>query len=206
MPGLIGKKIGMTSVYASDGNIIPVTVIEAGPCQVVSIKTKNKNGYEALQLAFKIRKPKHTSKPLAGQFKKAKLKAAKVLKEFRNFDNSEYKIGNEIKVDIFNEGDSVKVSNKSKGKGFQGVMKRHGFSGVGGATHGQSDRQRAPGSIGQSSYPSRVLKGTRMAGRMGYKKVTVENLKVIKIIPDKNIIIIRGAVPGSVNSYLEINK
>ncbi len=206
MPGLIGKKIGMTSIYTSDGNIIPVTIIEAGPCQVVSIKTKRKDGYEALQLAFKTRKSKHTSKPLAGQFKKAKLKAAKILKEFRNFDDSKYKIGNEIKVDIFNEGDSVKVSSKSKGKGFQGVMRRHGFSGVGGATHGQGDRQRAPGSIGQSSYPSRVLKGTRMAGRMGYEKVTVKNLKVIKIIPDKNIIMIKGAIPGTVNSYLEINK
>ena len=206
MAGLIGKKIGMTSIYSPDGVVIPVTAIEAGPCKIVSIRNKDKDGYEALVVGFGKKKEKHLSKPEKGLFEKAKVAPASVLKEFKNFDVSAYKIGDDLTVELFAEGDSVKVSSKSKGKGFQGVVKRHGFSGVGGQTHGQHNRERAPGSIGQSSWPSRVFKGTRMAGRHGYSQVTVSNLKVVKIIPEKNIIMVKGAVPGAINSIVEINK
>ncbi len=206
MPGLLGKKLGMTSVYTDEGKLIPVTVVEAGPCRVVSLRTKEKDGYEAVVLGFGSRKAKNTPKPVKAYFEKHKLELARKIKEFKNFDVSGLKIGDEIKVDIFAEGDKVKVSGISKGKGFQGVMKRHGFGGVGGTTHGQGDRLRAPGSIGQSSYPSRVFKGTRMAGRTGGVRVTTKNLKVIKVIPEKNVLLIKGAVPGAVNSIVEINK
>lgn len=196
----------MSSVFDAQGDLVPVTVIEAGPCKIVSIRTKEKDGYEALQLGFGSRKEKNISKPVTGQYKKNNLTPGAVLKEFKFASISEYKIGDEVKVDLFKEGEKIRVKGKSIGKGFQGVMKRHGFGGVGGTTHGQSDRLRAPGSIGASSYPSRVFKGQRMAGRKGYENVTTLNLKVVKIIPEQNLILIKGAVPGAVNSYVELIK
>jgi large subunit ribosomal protein L3 len=205
MPGLIGKKIGMTNYYSEDGSVSPVTAIEVGPCTVVTIKTKDTDGYEAIQLGFGEKKEKHLNKPQIEFYKKANLKPALVLKEFRSFDISEYKVGDVITSEIFAEGDKVKITAKSKGKGFQGVMKRHGFAG-GQRTHGQGDRERAPGSIGQSSYPSRVLKGMKMAGRMGYKNVTTVGMKVVKVIAEKNMILVKGAVPGAVNTIVEIKK
>lgn len=206
MPGLVGKKLGMSNIFTTDGELVPVTIIEAGPCFILNVRTKDKNGYEALQLTFGEKKEKTVTKPVKGQYKESGLKAAAVIKEFRNFNISDYKVGDAIKVDIFKEGDMVKVSGRTKGKGFQGVMRRHGFGGVGGTTHGQSDRLRAPGSIGASSYPSRVFKGQRMAGRTGFENVTIPKLKVIKILPEKNIIMIKGAVPGAINSIVEITK
>ena len=206
MPGILGKKIGMTSIFNAEGDLVTVTVIKAGPCKVVSLREKEKDGYSAVVLGFEERKEKHLTKPVLGQFKKNSVSPSRVVKEFRNFDTSNLKVGDEIKTDIFKEGDKVKVSGKSKGKGFQGVMKRHNFGGVGGTTHGQSDRLRAPGSIGASSYPSRVFKGQRMAGRKGFENVTVRNLKVIKIIPEDNLIMVKGAVPGSINSIVELKK
>jgi large subunit ribosomal protein L3 len=205
MPGLLGKKLGMTSVFLADGKSVAVTVIEAGPCPVYAIRTNEKDGYNALQLGFGEKKEKRTAKAQLAVYNQIGLKPPKLLREFKNFDG-EFKVGDSINVEIFQEGDKVKVTGMSKGKGFQGVMRRHGFGGVGGTTHGQSDRLRAPGSIGQSSDPSRVFKGTRMAGRTGYDKVTVSNLQVVKIIPEKNIIMVKGAVPGSINSLVEINK
>ena len=206
MSGIIGRKMGMSSVYNNDGNIVPVTVIQAGPCQVVTIKTADKDGYQALQLGFGSRKEKNISKPVLGQYKKNNLTPSYILKEFRFPEISNYKIGDEIKVDFFKEGEKIKVRSKSKGKGFQGVMRRHGFSGVGGTTHGQSDRLRAPGSIGSSSYPSRVFKGQRMAGRMGYENVTISNLSIVKILPEQNLILVKGAIPGSINTIVELIK
>ncbi len=206
MSGIIGKKIGMSSVFTAEGERVPVTVIHAGPCRVVSIKTKEKDGYEALQLGYGSKKEKNISKPVLGQFKKNNLAATAILKEFNFSSIEDYKIGDEIKVNLFIEGEKIKVRGRSIGKGFQGVMKRHGFGGVGGTTHGQSDRLRAPGSIGSSSYPSRVFKGQRMAGRQGFEKVTVSNLRVVKILPEENIILVKGAVPGSVNSIVELIK
>jgi large subunit ribosomal protein L3 len=206
MPGLLAKKLGMTNIFSEDGQIIPVTVLEAGPCNVYSVKTKEKDGYEAIQIGFGEKKEKRTNKPQIEYCKKHGLKSPKILREFRNFESSQFKIGDEIKVDLFQVGDKVKVSGKSKGKGFQGVMRRHNFGGVGGTTHGQSDRLRAPGSIGSSSYPSRVFKGQRMAGRMGFDNRTISSLKVVKILADKNIVMVKGAVPGSINSIVEINK
>jgi large subunit ribosomal protein L3 len=206
MPGILGKKIGMTSIFNAEGDLVTVTVIQAGPCKVVSFREKEKDGYSAVVIGFEERKEKHTTKPVLGQFKKNNLSPLRTVKEFRNFDAGSLKIGDEIKTDIFKEGDIIKVSGKSKGKGFQGVMRRHNFGGVGGTTHGQSDRLRAPGSIGASSYPSRVFKGQRMAGRMGFENVTVRNLKVIKIIPEDNLIMVKGAVPGSINSIVELLK
>ena len=206
MSGLIGRKLGMTSVFDNQGEQISVTVVQAGPCRVVSIKTKEKDGYEVLQLGFGERKEKNISKPVLGQFKKNNFSPSLLLREFKFPAISDFKIGDEIKVDLFKEGEMIKVTAKSKGKGFQGVMKRHGFGGVGGTTHGQSDRLRAPGSIGASSYPSRVFKGQRMAGRMGYSRVTVSNLKVVKIMPEENLILIKGAVPGAINTIVELKK
>jgi large subunit ribosomal protein L3 len=206
MSGLLGKKIGMTSVYNEKGDLVPVSVIKAGPCKIVSIRTKEKDGYHALQLGFGEKKEKRVSKPVLGQFKKNELTPLKVLKEFKFSPEQEFKVGDEINVSIFTEGEKIKVRAKSKGKGFQGVMRRHGFGGVGGATHGQSDRLRAPGSIGASSYPSRVFKGQKMAGRMGYENVTISNLKVFKVIPEQNLILVRGAVPGAINSIVELLK
>lgn len=206
MPGILGKKIGMTSVFNADGDLVTVTVIQAGPCKVVTLRNKEKDGYSAVAIGFEEKKEKHVSKPVLGQFKKNSLTPFKTVKEFKGFDVDSLKIGDEIKVDFFKEGDVIKVRGKSKGKGFQGVMRRHNFGGVGGTTHGQSDRLRAPGSIGASSYPSRVFKGQRMAGRMGFENVTVRNLKVIKIIQEDNLILVKGAVPGAINSIVELIK
>ena len=187
MPGLLGKKIGMTSVYSENGNVVPVTVIEAGPCEVLAVKSEDRDGYNALQVGFGNKKEKHSGKSQKEYLKKHNLSIPSKVKEFK-------------------VGDIVKVSGKSKGKGFQGVMRRHGFGGVGGTTHGQSDRLRAPGSVGASSYPSRVIKGMRMAGRTGGNNTTVAKLKVVQVLPEKNLILISGAVPGAVNSVIEINK
>ncbi|PIW69046.1 MAG: 50S ribosomal protein L3 [Ignavibacteriales bacterium CG12_big_fil_rev_8_21_14_0_65_30_8] len=206
MSGILGRKIGMSSVFGPDGQMIPVTVIKAGPCRIVNIKTKEKDGYEALQFGFETRKEKNTNKPLLGYYKKNNIEPASILKEFRFSNTTDYKIGDELKADFFTEGEKIKVRAKGKGKGFQGVMKRHGFSGVGGTTHGQSDRLRAPGSIGQSSDPSRVMKGMRMAGRTGGKNISVTNLQVVKILPEENIILVNGSVPGSINSIVELIK
>ncbi|GMU97627.1 MAG: 50S ribosomal protein L3 [Ignavibacteriota bacterium] len=206
MPGILGKKIGMTSIFNTEGDLVTVTVIQAGPCKVVSLREKEKDGYSAVVIGFEDKKEKHVSKPVLGQFKKNNLSPNKTVKEFKGFDTGSLKIGDDLKVDLFKEGDIIKVRGRSKGKGFQGVMKRHNFGGVGGTTHGQSDRLRAPGSIGASSWPSRVFKGQRMAGRKGFENVTVRNLKVIKIIPDDNLIMIKGAVPGSINSIVELIK
>lgn len=206
MSGLIGKKIGMTSIFNSSGDIIPVTVVQAGPCVVTNIRTAQINGYNALQLGFGEVKEKHLNKPLKGFFEKNGIDAKKVLIEFKGYDVTGFKIGDLLDCSIFNEGDIIKVKSKSKGKGFQGVVKRHGFGGIGMTTHGQSDRVRAPGSIGGSSYPSRVFKGQRMAGRMGYANTTVRNLKIVKVDKEKNLIFIKGAIPGANNSIVELIK
>jgi len=204
--GILGKKIGMTSIFDETGEAIPCTVIEAGPCYVTQVRTKEKDGYEAVQLGFDEKKDRLVNKPMKGHFAKAATKALRLLREFKGFNGGSLKAGDEIKVDMFAPGDIVDVSGKSKGRGFQGVVKRHHFGGVGMTTHGASDRVRAPGSIGGSSYPSRVFKGMRMGGRMGFERVTVKNLKVVKVIPESNILIIRGSVPGAINGYLEIEK
>ncbi|MDR1654093.1 MAG: 50S ribosomal protein L3 [Prevotellaceae bacterium] len=206
MPGLIGKKIGMTSVFSADGKNTPCTVIEAGPCVVTHIKTVEKDGYAALQLGFEEKTEKHTSKAEAGHFKAAGVKPQRHLVEFNEFEK-DYKAGEAITVaDIFTDGSFVDVIGTSKGKGFQGVVKRHGFSGVGQKTHGQHNRLRAPGSLGASSFPARVFKGMRMAGRMGGDRVTVQNLTVIKVIPEHNLLIVKGSVPGAKGSIVLINK
>jgi large subunit ribosomal protein L3 len=206
MSGLIGKKIGMSNIFNSMGEIVPVTVIQAGPCKVVSVRSKDKDGYEALQLGFGEKKEKKVNKPAAGHFKKNNVTASVFLKEFKFPSGSELKIGDEVKADLFKEGENIKVRGVSKGKGFQGVMRRHNFGGVGGTTHGQSDRLRAPGSIGSSSYPSRVFKGQRMAGRMGHSNVTVSNLKVVKVVLEDNLILVKGSIPGAINSIVELIK
>lgn len=205
MIGILGKKIGMTTVFQNDGNAVPCTVIEAGPCYITQIKSKEKDGYESVQLGFEEKKEKNSTKPMIGKFKKVKAPVLRHVKEVRDFPVENLKEGDQIKVDMFKEGDTVKVTGTSKGKGFQGVVKRHGFAG-GQRTHGQSDRQRAPGSIGGSSYPSRVFKGQRMAGRMGGDTVTVRNMKVVKIFNDSNLILIKGAVPGTKTGLVEIYK
>ena len=206
MIGLLGKKIGMTRIFSEDGENIPVTIIEAGPCLVSQIKTDKIDGYSAIQLGFKEKKESRVSKPLLGHFAKAKIKPMYHIKEFRDFKlEKELNVGDEVGVDLFSPGDFIVVSGKSKGRGFQGVVKRHGFHG-GPKTHGQSDRLRAPGSIGQSSYPSRVRKGLKMAGRMGNIRVSVKNLMVVQIKPEQNLLFIRGSVPGAVNSIVEIKK
>ncbi|MCB0752475.1 MAG: 50S ribosomal protein L3 [Ignavibacteriae bacterium] len=207
MPGLLGKKIGMTSLFNQDGNLLPVTILEVGPCKIFSKKTKDKDGYEAVQLGFGVKRSKKLNRGRKVFFEKLNSEPVKVLKEFKNFSNlDELNIGQEIGASLFTEGEKVTITGISKGKGFQGVMKRHGFGGVGGTTHGQSDRLRAPGSIGQSSYPSRVLKGTRMAGRMGNDKTSIKGLKIVKINAEENLIYVKGSVPGSINSIIEINK
>ena len=206
MSGILGKKIGMTSIFDDNGESIPCTVIEAGPCYVTQVKTQERDGYVAIQLGFDAKPERLINKPLKGHLAKAGAKALRLLREFRTINGAALKPGDEVKVDIFTVGDSVDVSGRSKGRGFQGVVKRHHFRGVGMTTHGQSDRVRAPGSIGASSYPSRVFKGMRMAGRMGYEQVTVKNLKVVKVIPESNILIVSGSVPGAINGYLEIIK
>ena len=205
MSGLVGKKIGMTSLFDDKGKNVPCTIIEAGPCTVTQIKNNTKDGYESLQLSFEEKKIKLTNKSLTGHFEKAKTTPKKKSMEFKGF-GQDFNLGDIINVELFQEGEFVDISSISKGKGFQGVVKRHGFSGVGQATHGQHNRLRAPGSIGAASYPARVFKGMKMAGRMGGKKVKVLNLKIFKILPDKNIIIVKGAVPGHNNCYLKIEK
>lgn len=202
---LLGKKVGMTSLYGIDGRHIPCTVIQAGPCPVVQVKTKEKDGYSAVQIGYLEKKEKRTTMPMKGHFGKAGLKPLKYLKEFRD-PEAELEAGQELTVEQFNSGDIIKVTGKSIGRGFQGVVKRHSFSGVGMMTHGQSDRQRHPGSIGQSSYPSRVMKGIKMGGRMGGKKVTVRNLVIVDIIPEQNLILVKGSVPGHKDSLLELVK
>jgi len=205
MSGLIGKKIGMTSIFDDNGKNIPCTVIEAGPCVVTQVRTKEVDGYESLQLGFDDKAEKQTTKALQGHFKKAGTTAKRRVIEFQDF-KGEYKLGDTITVDHFVEGEFVDVSGTSKGKGFQGVVKRHGFAGVGQATHGQHNRLRAPGSIGAASYPARVFKGMKMGGRMGGDKVKVQNLRVLKVVPEKNLLVVKGAIPGHNNSYIIIEK
>lgn len=202
---ILGKKLGMTSIFTETGEQIPCTVILAGPCPVVQVKTVENDGYEAIQLGFEPKEERKLNKPELGHFKKAGVTPQRTLKEFRGL-TKEVKVGEELTVEQFVKGDKVKVVGKSKGRGFQGVIKRHHFGGVGMTTHGQSDRQRHPGSIGSSSYPSRVFKGLRMAGRMGGKQVSVRNLVVVDVLPEKNVILIKGGLPGPVNSLLEIIK
>lgn len=205
MSGLIGRKIGMTSIFDENGKNIPCTVIELGPCVVTQVRTKEVDGYEAYQLGFDDKKEKSATKAELGHFKKANTSAKRKVIEFQDFDGT-YNLGDTITVDLFEEGEFVDVQGTSKGKGFQGVVKRHGFGGVGQVTHGQHNRLRAPGSIGASSYPSRVFKGMRMAGRMGGEKVTVQNLRVLKVVADKNLLVVKGAVPGHKNSYVIVQK
>jgi large subunit ribosomal protein L3 len=205
MSGLIGKKIGMTSIYDENGKNLPCTVIEAGPCIVTQVKTNEVDGYNAVQLGFTDKNDKHTTKAEVGHFKKSKSSAKQKLIEFQNFDQ-ELNLGDKLTVEHFNEGEFVDVSGTSKGKGFQGVVKRHGFAGVGQATHGQHNRLRAPGSIGAASYPARVFKGMKMAGRMGNEKITIQNLRVLKVVAEKNLLVLKGCVPGHKNSFVIIRK
>ena len=205
MSGIIGKKIGMTSVYDANGKNIPCTVIEAGPCVITQVKTTETDGYNALQLGFGDQKEHRMNKPQMGHFKKSGSTPKKKLVEFKGFEG-EHQLGENITVEIFEEGEFVDVAGTSKGKGFQGVVKRHNFRGVGDATHGQHNRLRAPGSIGAASYPARVFKGMRMAGQMGNERVKVLNLQVMKIFPEKNLLVVKGAVPGAKNSYVIVEK
>ncbi|MDR2010042.1 MAG: 50S ribosomal protein L3 [Bacteroidales bacterium] len=213
MQGIIGKKIGMTSIYSVEGKNIPCTVIEAGPCVVTQIRTKDKDGYEAVQLGFEEKKEKRTTKAMKGHFDKAGTTPKRKLVEFKNFGKVrkgeefvDVKLGDEVTVGIFIEGEWCDVSGTSKGKGFQGVVKRHGFSGVNDQTHGQHNRLRAPGSLGASSWPSRVFKGMRMGGRTGGDTVKVISLRVLKVIPESNLILVKGSVPGAKGSYLIIER
>ncbi len=207
MSGIIGKKVGMTSIFDAAGKNVPCTVIEAGPCVVTQIKTKDTDGYEAIQLAYDDKKEKHSNKPMMGHFKKAGTAPKKVVAEFTRFEAGNRKgFGEEVTVDIFIEGEFIDVVGISKGKGFQGVVKRHHFSGVGQASHGQHNRLRAPGSIGASSYPSRVFKGMRMAGRMGGQRAKMINLQVVKILPEKNLIVVKGSIPGPKGSYVIVER
>ena len=205
MSGLIGKKIGMTSIFDKNGKNLPCTVIQAGPCVVTQVRTQDLDGYDALQLGFDDKSTKNSNKAAEGHFKKANTSTKRKLVEFKGFE-TEHKLGDTIRVDLFSEGEFVEITGTSKGKGFQGVVKRHGFSGVGQATHGQHNRLRAPGSIGAASYPSRVFKGMRMGGRMGNERVTVQNLRVLKVVPEKNLLVVKGCVPGHKNGYILISK
>ena len=205
MSGLIGKKIGMTSIFDENGKNIPCTVIQAGPCVVTQVRTEEKDGYEAVQLGFDDKTEKSAIKAEMGHAKKAGTSVKKKVVEFQGFEE-EYKLGDTITVAHFEEGEFVDVTGTSKGKGFQGVVKRHGFAGVGQATHGQHNRLRAPGSIGAASYPARVFKGMRMAGRMGTDTVKVQNLRVLKVVEDQNLLVVKGCVPGHKNAYVKIEK
>ena len=205
MSGLIGRKIGMTSLFDANGKNIPCTVIEAGPCVVTQVRTKEVDGYNAIQLGFDDKKAKSSNKALDGHFKKAGTTAKKKVVEFQGYEGA-FKLGDSITVEHCTEGEFVDVSGVSKGKGFQGVVKRHGFAGVGQATHGQHNRLRAPGSIGAASYPARVFKGMRMAGRMGGDKVKVQNLRVLKVVAEKNLLIVKGAIPGHKNAFVTIQR
>jgi large subunit ribosomal protein L3 len=204
MPGIIGRKIGMTSIYSAEGKATPCTVIEAGPCVVTQVKTQDRDGYEAIQLGFGERKEKNTPNALKGHFKKANTTPKSKLAEFKGFDG--LNLGDVVNVEIFEEGEFVGVAGTSKGKGFQGVVKRHGFGGVGQSTHGQHNRLRAPGSIGACSYPARVFKGMRMAGQTGNKRVKMENLQVLKVLTDRNMIVVKGSIPGPKGSTVTIEK
>ncbi|MEO1259637.1 MAG: 50S ribosomal protein L3 [Bacteroidota bacterium] len=207
MNGIIGKKIGMTSIFDDTGRNVACTVVEAGPCVVTQVKTDDTDGYSSIQLGYGEAKVKNTSQALIGHFEKAKTAPKRKVVEFRDFDAVEKKLGDLVKVDeIFAEGDNVNAVGTSKGKGFQGVVKRHGFRGVGDRTHGQHNRERAPGSIGAASYPARVFKGMKMAGRMGGDRVKVQNLKVLKIFAEKNLILLKGAIPGHNGSFVIIEK
>lgn len=204
MPGLIGRKVGMTSIYSAEGKATPCTVIEAGPCVVTQVKTKDTDGYEAIQLGFGSRKEKNTPKALKGHFAKSNTEPKAKLAEFEEMDN--LNLGDVVNCGIFAEGEFVDVTGTSKGKGFQGVVKRHNFGGVGQATHGQHNRLRAPGSIGACSYPARVFKGTRMAGQTGNAKVTIANLQVLKVMSDKNLLVVKGSVPGPKGSIVIVKR
>ena len=204
MPGLIGKKIGMTSIFSEEGKNIPCTILEVGPCKVTQVKTKEADGYNAIQLGFSEQKESRVSKAALGHFKKADSAPLRKLVEFPA--DTDVVLGDVVNAEIFEEGDFVTVAGTSKGKGFQGVVKRYNFKGVGDATHGQHNRLRAPGSIGAASYPARVFKGMRMAGQMGNARVKVENLQVLEVLANKNIIVVKGAVPGAKNSYIIIEK
>lgn len=207
MSGIIGKKLGMTSIFDANGKNIACTVIEAGPCVVTQIRTKEADGYDAIQLAFEDKKEKNATKAEVGHFKKAGVTPKRVVREFTRFEEGHQKtFGDILKVDIFEEGEFIDVIGVSKGKGFQGVIKRHGFSGVGGVTHGQHNRLRAPGSVGASSYPSKVFKGMRMAGRTGGERVKMINLQIIKIVTEKNLIVVKGSVPGPNGSYVIVER
>ncbi|MFM6976775.1 MAG: 50S ribosomal protein L3 [Sphingobacteriaceae bacterium] len=205
MSGIIGKKVGMTSIFDAEGKNIPCTVIEAGPCVVTQLRTVEADGYQAVQLAFDEKKEKNTSAPLKGHFEKANTTPKRKLVEFKTFEEPK-SLGDTITVDLFEEGDFVDVVGTSKGKGFQGVVKRHGFAGVGGQTHGQHNRMRAPGSLGASSWPSKVFKGMRMAGRMGGDRVKIQNLQVLKVYPEQNLLVVSGSVPGAKGSYVIVDK
>lgn len=205
MSGLIGKKIGMTSIFDENGKNMPCTVIQAGPCVVTQVRTEDKDGYEAVQLGFDDKTEKSAIKAEMGHAKKAGTSVKKKVVEFQGFE-AEYKLGDTITVTHFEEGEFVDITGTSKGKGFQGVVKRHGFAGVGQATHGQHNRLRAPGSIGAASYPARVFKGMRMAGRMGADTVKVQNLRVLKVVADQNLLVVKGCVPGHKNAYVKIEK
>ncbi|MFN8353847.1 MAG: 50S ribosomal protein L3 [Spirosomataceae bacterium] len=205
MSGIIGKKLGMTSLYNADGSAVACTLIEAGPCTVTQVKTVETDGYNAIQLGYGEKKEKNTTKPLAGHFKKAGTTPKRKLVEFKTFEGS-ISLGDTVTAELFVEGDFIDAIGTSKGRGFQGVVKRHGFGGVGGQTHGQHNRQRHPGSIGACSFPSRVFKGLRMAGRMGNDRVKVQNLKVLKVYPEQNLIVISGSVPGAKNSIVILEK
>lgn len=208
MLGIIGKKVGMTTLYDSKGHSTPCTVIEGGPCVVTQIKTLERDGYQAVQLGYADKKENHTTRPLQGHFKAAHCTPKKKLVEFKNFaEELDVKVGQTLRLeDVFTVGDYVDAIGISKGKGFQGVVKRHGFRGVGDQTHGQHNRERAPGSVGASSYPSRVFKGIKMAGRTGGERVKVTNLKILKVLPEHNLIVINGAVPGAKNTYIILEK
>jgi large subunit ribosomal protein L3 len=205
MSGIIGKKVGMTSIFDADGKNIPCTVIEAGPCVVTQLRTVDTDGYEAVQLAFDEKKEKNTSGPLKGHFAKAGTTPKRKLVEFDTFENAK-SLGDTVTVEIFAEGDFVDVVGTSKGKGFQGVVKRHGFSGVGMQTHGQHNRLRAPGSLGASSWPSKVFKGMRMAGRTGGDRVKIQNLQVLKVYTEQNLLVVSGSIPGAKGSYVIVDK
>ena len=205
MSGLIGKKIGMTSIFDENGKNMPCTVIQAGPCVVTQVRTEEKDGYEAIQLGFDDKTEKSATKAQIGHVKKAGTTVKKKVAEFSGFDE-EYKLGDTITVEHFEEGEFVDITGTSKGKGFQGVVNRHGCGGVGQATHGQHNRLRAPGSIGAASYPARVFKGMKMAGRMGTDTVKVQNLRVLKVVADQNLIVVKGCVPGHKNAYVKIEK
>ena len=207
MAGINGKKIGMTSMFDANGKNVACTVIEAGPCVVTQVRTMEVDGYEAIQLAYEDKKEKHSTKSEIGHFKKAGVTPKRVVVEFTRFEaGHQKKFGDVLGVDIFEEGEFIDVIGTTKGKGFQGVVRRHGFAGVGGATHGQHNRLRAPGSVGASSYPSKVFKGMRMAGHMGVERVKMVNLQILKIVPEKNLLVIKGSIPGANNSYVIVER